>query len=196
MTIRENFKVKNQTLNLQQKIVVPAEPAFQKVSGHVFGWLTDVRTGEKTHFDLGKNVIVQDASVLMGILLKSPSTLTGGLQYLAVGTGAIGWNLQQPPAATSSQTQLEAELFRKTFSKTAYIKTDGSGDESSTPTNIVDYTTIFAESEAVGPLVEMGLFGGNATGVPNSGYMFNYKTFPVINKSATSTLTFVWRITT
>lgn len=169
----------------------------QKITlkGEVWAFLEDIQTGEKEKINIGKNVITLNASVLVARLLKD-SDETNGLLFLAVGTGAVGWNLQAPPAATNQQTQLEAELFRKTFESSNFVKTDGSGDVSAIPTNIVDYITTFDVGEAVGPLVEMGLFGGDATGVPNSGTLFNFRTFPVINKSSTSKLTFVWRITT
>jgi len=190
----KQYQVKQDSFARSQTEII-TEPVFPSISGEVWAILKDNDTGKEEKIYIGKNVITVGASILIARLLKD-ATSTNGLLYLSVGTGALGWNLQNPPAATSQQTQLEAELFRKSFSKTAFIKTDGSGDESTIPTNIVDYTTTFAEAEAVGPLVEMGLYGGDATGVPNSGALFNYRTFPVINKSPNSTLTLVWRITT
>lgn len=103
-----------------------------------------------------------------------------GIMTLAVGTGAIGWDLQNPPAETASQTFLEAELIRKTFSSKTYI--DGGGDPIVSRTNVIDFTTTYLEAEAVGPLVEMGLFAGNTvdgTNPPdstatNGGTMINY----------------------
>ena len=194
------MKINNDKLNLEgsvyaQQLTNIYNEQTLTLKGEVWAFIEDVNNGEKTSIDLGKNVITLDASVLVARLIKD-STATSGLLYLAVGTGATGWNLQKPPAGTNTQTRLENELFRKTFAQTAFIKTDGSGDESSTPTNIVDFVTTYEAGEAVGPLVEMGLYGGDATGTPNSGTLFNYKTFPVINKSAASRLTLVWRITT
>jgi len=116
-----------------------------------------------------------------------------GIMTLAVGTGDIGWDLQNPPAETSAQTLLESELLRKTFALRTYI--DGAGDPTVTRTNIVDFTTTFLEAEAVGPLVEMGLFGGVGATASNSGTMINYRVFAVVNKSSTSRLTIVWRLT-
>jgi len=146
-------------------------------------------TEEKRHW---KNVIVDVASELMAELMKENSGVQG-IMTLAVGTGAVGWDLQNPPAATAAQTQLESELIRKTFDSTNYV--DGVGDPTVTRTNIVDYITTYTESEAVGALVEMGLFGGTGSTSPSSGTQVNYHTFPVWNKPSTSTLTIVWRLT-
>jgi len=138
------------------------------------------------------NVIVDVASELMAELMKENSGVQG-IMSLAVGTGAVGWDLQNPPAATAAQTQLETELTRKTFDSTNYV--DGGGSPTVTRTNIVDFITTFTESEAVGALVEMGLFGGTGATSPSSGTQVNYHTFAVWNKPSSSTLTIVWRLT-
>ena len=114
------------------------------------------------------------------------------IKHIALGTGNVSWDLQAPPAATSSQTQLEAELIRKEFTSVNFVTTGGA--VSPTPTNILDCTTTFLESEAVAPLVELGLFGGDSTATANSGSQVNYKTFKVINKPSTSTLTITVRL--
>ena len=159
-------------------------------SGEIFATMTHKDgTKEDRHF---KNVIVDVASNLMAQLMKENSGVPG-IMTLAVGTGDPGWDLQNPPAATAAQTQLENELFRKTFDSTNYV--DGSGNPTVTRTNIVDYITTFAETEAVGALVEMGLFGGTGSTTANSGTQVNYRTFPVWNKPSTSTLRVVWRLT-
>jgi len=116
-----------------------------------------------------------------------------GILTLAVGTGAIGWDLQNPPAETANLTVLFSELARKTFASKTYV--DGSGNPTVTRTNVVDYLTTFLESEAVGPLVEMGLFGGNGALNPNGGTRVNARHFAVINKPATSQLSILYRLT-
>jgi len=159
-------------------------------SGEIFATMKHKDgTEEKRHWN---NVIVDVASELMAELMKENSGVQG-IMTLAVGTGAVGWDLQNPPPATAAQTQLEAELTRKTFDSTNYV--DGSGNPTVTRTNIVDYITTFTETEAVGALVEMGLFGGTGSTSPNSGTQVNYHTFAVWNKPNTSTLTIVWRLT-
>lgn len=142
------------------------------------------------------NIIVNSASVLIARLLKDNSEPSGGITYLAMGTGGVGWNLQNPPQPTTSQTILENEIARKAFTTedVTFINPE-TGSPTIIPTNVVDYTATFAETEAVGPLVEMGLFGGDATDLLNSGTEVNYRTFPVLNKTNSMTLTIIFRIT-
>jgi len=148
--------------------------------------------------------------------------LLHGLQYLAVGVGILVdpllpydkitnpvntalWDLQNPPAETLTTVKLQGEIFRKAFTSWSFVKPDGSDSVDNggvpVPTNVLKLVTTFMESEAVGPLTEMGLFGGNAAAFGNngegkdSGYMFNYKTFPVWNKSSDSRLTVAWILT-
>lgn len=161
-------------------------------------------TEEKFHF---RNVIVDSASLLIARLLADgqssldPGGPNHGIRVLAVGTGDPAWDPNTPPTATATQSQLEAELARKRFSNVTFIKTDGSGLPSTEITNIVDYQTVFNESEAVGPITELALFGGgtgsqNIDTTPNSGTMINYRTIAVINKPNTATMSVVFRIST
>lgn len=143
-----------------------------------------------------KNIIVDICSDLIAewaFTISPPDTPVPGIQTLAVGTGDVSWDLQNPPAETTSQTLLESELIRKTFSSKTYV--DSGGNPTVSRTNIIDFTTTYLESEAVGPLVEMGLFGGTNATSTNGGTMVNYKTCAVINKPSTSRLIIVWRLT-
>jgi hypothetical protein len=150
-----------------------------------------------------RNIIVDSASLLIARLLADgqttldPSGPAHGIWVLAVGTGNISWDNSNPPAATATQTSLESELARKRFANVNFVKTDGSGLPASTVTNIVDFQTVFNESEAVGPIMELGMFGGDAdVSVANSGTMVNYRTIAVINKPNTATMSIIFRITT
>lgn len=159
----------------------------------------DAEIIEKVEF---KNLIVNSASVLMAQRMApsaDTSTTTAGdfiangLQYLAVGqgvqeTGTSGFDYQNPQPAAVTNIKLRDELFRKTFTSWSFIDSTTSNTVS-TPTNIIQVVTTFLESEAVGPLVEMGIFGGDATSTKDSGYMFNYKTFAVWNKPNDARLT-------
>jgi hypothetical protein len=80
---------------------------------------------------------------------------------------------------------------------------------------VIDLTTTFLESEAVGPITEMGILGGdidinmavrNPVLPPNGPYdptvdvsgkdtLLNYVTFPVINKPSDGRLNWTWRLT-
>lgn len=165
---------------------------------------------DERHFN---NVITKDASIFLARLCKDPDEPTSGIFALAVGTGDVGFDLQNPPAATSNDRALIAEIARKQLSSTAFI--DSGGNPTAIPTNVVDFTTTFSESEAVGPLIEMGLIAAPIdttpplTAVPVTpatpydpaldlttfDTLFNSRRFPVINKQNTTTLTIVWRIT-
>lgn len=184
-----------------------------RLRGEVFMNLHDVTTGKLIDSRHYENIITKDASILLARLCKDAVEPTKGIFALAVGTGDVGWNLQSPPAATSNDRTLVAEIARKQTSSSTFI--DVSGNPTAIPTNIVDFSTTFSESEAVGPLVEMGLIASPIditpplTAVPvtpatpynptidltNYDTLFNKKNFAVLNKNNTTTLTLVWRIT-
>jgi len=173
------------------------EERMGKLSGAWRMTLKDSKTGVVIEERRGTNIIVNSASVLIARLLKDSHEPDGGITYLAVGTGGVGWDLQNPPQPSNTQTELENEIARKAFTTqdVTFIDPD-TGDPTVVPTNVVDFTCTFAETEAVGPLVEMGLFGGDATDLADSGTEVNYRTFPVINKTNSMTLTIIFRITT
>jgi hypothetical protein len=182
------------------------------IRGDVFFTMRDTRTGDEQTWEK-HNLVVLDASILIARLMKDNAEPPKGIFALALGTGDAGWDPMNPPAPTNTQRALYSEITRKTFSETQFI--NSSGTPVAYPTHIVDFTTILTESEAVGPLVEMGLIGGNiSTNLsiknpvtpPHGTYdptvnltlyetLVNYLTFAVINKPATSTLTIVWRLT-
>lgn len=187
------------------------EDARYHIKGDVFLTLRDARTGEVQDHREVHNLVVRDASILIARLMKDSQEPPHGVFCLAVGSGDVGWDPMNPPSPTNTQRSLYSEISRKTFTETAFI--DAGGLPVAYPTNVVDFTTTFTESEAVGPLVEMSLLGGNIVisprnpvTPPNGSYdptvdlttketEVNYLTFPVINKPATSTLTTVWRLT-
>jgi len=166
------------------------------LSGQYRMVLRDAATGRVLEVREGKNIIVNSASILIARLLKDSHEPNGGITYLAVGTGAPGWNIQNPPQPTNTQIKLNQEIARKAFTTEDVSFIDpATGDPTTVPTNVVDYTMTFAETEAVGPLVEMGLFGGDATDLKDSQTQVNYRTFPVLNKSNSMSLTIAFRIT-
>jgi hypothetical protein len=184
-----------------------------KIRGDVFIELREGGTDALQERRELLNLVVLDASILIARLMKDNQEPPHGIFCLAVGTGQIAWNPMSPPAATNTQRALWSELARKTFASTNFV--DQNGIPAAYPTNVVDFTTTFAESEAVGPLDEMGLLGGNVSSnlsirnpvspangpydptvnLTNFDTLVNYLTFPVINKPATSTLSIVWRLT-
>jgi hypothetical protein len=181
------------------------DKSSKKIKGEFFITLSHNNgVEEKFHY---RNVIVDTASLLISRLLADgqtsidPSGPSHGIRVLAVGTGNTAWDPNNPPEATSNQKKLEAELARKRFANVTFIRTDGSGLPANEVTNIIDFQTVFSESEAVGPIVELGLFGGGDGSVSidttaGSGIMVNYRTLPVINKPNTATMSIIFRITT
>jgi hypothetical protein len=182
-----------------------SEDKINGLHGEYWIRLYDSTTKELVEEHHGHNIIVSSASTLIAWLLKdtvyssSPVTNSvGGIAYLAVGSGNPAWNLQNPPAPQITQTALVSETARVPFGSenTTFID-PVSGDTVSYPTNIVDYTATFSETQAVGPIVEMGLIGGDAqdTPDPSSDILVSYRTFPVINKSNSLIMSFTYRIT-
>lgn len=191
----------------------------RKIKGEIFWEMEDVVTGIVTKGKL-ENVVTLDASILIARLLKTAATPIAnqfepsfGILALAVGTGYVSWDLQDPPPATITQRSLWNEIGRKQIQSSDYITSLGLS--SGVPTNIIDLTTTFSISEAVGPITEMGLIGGDVDFnmanrnpiLPSNGpydptvnvvgldALANYVTFPVINKNASSTLSWTWRLT-
>lgn len=140
-----------------------------------------------------KNLIVNKASVLMAKRMRPGASWGAGITHLEVGTGVGTGNTQAPEAESASQTTLRSPLARKDITAWTYI--DSSGNPTETETNVVEFSVNFTENEAIGALVEMGLFGGDASNTLGTGYMFNYKVFSVWNKQAGMQLTVTWRIT-
>jgi hypothetical protein len=213
---------------LFEKIVNPRQEVKSDVStekyeknffypkGEVFFTLTEEATGEVIEERHIQNVITKDLSILIARLCRDPLEPNHGIAGLAVGTGDPTWDLQNPPQATDTQRSLYDEIERKKFS--AVVFRDPEGNVSPIPTKVLDFTAIFAGPEAVGPLVEMGLVGGDVSTptcdfsevnpiLPANGpyneyedvrekdTLCNYLTFPVINKPNSAVLTLTWRLT-
>ena len=189
--------------------VVHRETADRRPRGEVFFHLShpDGRV-EEAHRN---NLIVLDFGILVATLLAAGSTGARGITMLAVGTGATG-ALLSPDAPDERQRRLRAEICRKPFSSVVFR--NAAGAVSSVPTNVVDFTTTFNESEAVGPWNEMALLrtiSNNPTvlnpvpasfptydpTVDTSSYDLpaNYLTFPVMSKPSGSVMSLTWRFT-
>lgn len=125
------------------------------------------------------NIIVFRCLDLLANLLKNQSGIDG-LLYLAVGEGAEGWD-ESPQGEDPSTRQLVKEIFRKKIDSVNQISYS-----EETKTLIINVE--FDPDEAVGTLREFGLFGGDATDTPNSGFLINYKIHPRIDKTTTRIL--------
>lgn len=189
------------------------QDSYSGVKGDILLKLEDGETGEVLEEHHWENVITRDYSILLARLAADNVEPRHGIFALAVGTGDVGWDLQNPPAPQDTQRSLYNEIERKTFSEVQFRRDDGS--VSSIPTNVVDFKTVFTENEAVGAIVEMGLLGGdvvedmnvrNPITPPNGPYddtvdhqgkdtLVNSHHFPVVNKPSSAKMSITWRIT-
>jgi hypothetical protein len=172
--------------------------------------MRDSRTGSLLHEFRKKNVITLDAGIMAARYFKDKSEPVHSANMLAVGSGATG-SLLSPDAPDPKQRKLNAEIARKAFTSTSFR--DASGNAVAIPTNVVDFTCVFGEAEAVGPLNEMGIvstlsanpgvlnpnpdsFPTRDVAVDLSLYdvLINYLTVPVLTKPSTAILTLTWRL--
>ena len=218
--IREYFKKMGERgLAMSMRSLLQDKYERGLCKGEIFWEMRDGRTGALQAGGHLTNVVTLDASILIARLMKSATSTAHqsepsfGVLALAVGTGDVGWNTNNPPPGTNTQRSLFNEIARKQIATASFV--NAVGQVSAIPTNIIDLSTTFSESEAVGGLTEMGLVGGdistnmavrNPALPPNGTYdptlnlvgldtLVNYVTFPVINKPATSTLSWTWRLT-
>jgi hypothetical protein len=192
-------------------LCLPEGGAFKPKKGSFIVEMHDEATGKRIHHSKHKNLIVRDASIQAARLFKDNAEPNFGAYMLAVGTGATG-NVLSPDAPDEKQRKLNAEIARKAFSSTTFRTS--AGVAVAYPTKIVDFTTQFTASEAVGPLNEMGLISPVSSNPlvlnpnPNNfptyddtlditpyDVQLNYSTFALISKPATATLTVTWRFT-
>lgn len=179
-----NKKIKGEifyTVKEYGRIIATSKPELAHLTG-----------AYKPHFC---NVVTLDASVLLARLMKDNSDPAAGVAYFALGTGNIGWNILSPPAPTGTEIALETEIERVIPSLAQFINTL-TFLPSVTPTNIVDFDFDFTEAQAVGGLVECGLLGGDAGASPSiNDTLITYRTFPIISKTNTMTISFTYRLT-
>jgi len=186
-----------------------------KLYGAVDLVMVDAVSGEILQEFTRQNIITYDAGILIARLLRDSTQPSSGIHngpsMLAVGTGATG-SLLSPDAPQRGQRKLNSELARKAFSSVTFRDSDG--NQVAYPTNVVDFTTTFQASEAVGAWNEMGLvapFSQNpmvtnpinngpsnynaALDVTSKDLFLNYLTFPVISKPSSAIMKVTWRIT-
>lgn len=193
--------------------------SFCPYNGHIFFKVTD-ESGNVTESGDFKNVVTRDAGVTIARLMKSGVTSTPNVSIpkfgafaLAVGTGALGWDPKNPPLGTRNQRSLYNEVARKPFSSSNFI--DENGAVVSYPTNTIDLVATFLPGEAAGPLMELGILGGdvnpnmairNPVLPPNGVYdptvdlagkdaLLNYKTIKLFTVASNASVSWTWRLT-
>lgn len=154
------------------------------------------------------NVIVTTVKSLFARLMADSSEPAYGVWGLAIGSGDSAW-LDNPPAATNTQWQLQNELKRKQRFVTRFL--DSLGNPTTAMTTTIEIQTLFnaTNDNITGPIREMGLIGGGKSGVtnmltapywdplvanPNSVTLINYKTLPTFTMPASIDLVFSWSL--
>lgn len=139
------------------------------------------------------NLVVNSFLNLVMCLLKNQVNYTG-LQYWAVGSGASSWDSNMPTPDVSA-TRLTSEIGRVALSSSDFAFLNSDYEVSNTPTNILQVSHIFEESDCNGVWREFGLFGGNATSTLNSGIMINKRHHAIITKTEDMTIERIMRFT-
>lgn len=147
---------------------------------------------------LGHNVLTPGFATLAARLFLNNTEPLGGLLYCGIGSGDSGWNpLEQPPAAVGDETDMIAEFARKPWSNKYFVDSDAVpatvAEAIAQNLNTVDFEVVFAESEGVGSIMEIGIWGGDATATLGSGTLCDYETIGLITKPANARLSFVFR---
>lgn len=179
---------------MQQKMnqTVDTEVSNNKFVGEVTDRLIDAKTGELIEERVYNNLVVDACSTLIAGLMKG---VLSGVQYFAVGSGSSSWNNASLPSPAAGDTKLLNETYRKAITANDIKFIDANNAESATPTNRLQISVTFEESEANGELRELGLFGGNASSTKNSGYMLNRKIHSLIYKTSGMKLERIIRFT-
>jgi hypothetical protein len=101
--------------------------------------------------------------------------------FLAVGGGDPGWDTRAPPEQRET-ARLVAEAARLEVPRERVVFLDEAGAPTDSPTPRLQLSATFGPTEAVGALRECGLFGGDATGEPDTGTLLSYFIHPRIDK--------------
>lgn len=192
-------RIKRATGNMLMNIAARFTDSVRRPRGYFSGFMT-MPDGTRIELDIGKNLIVDTASILMAELISNANV--NGLTYMAIGSGGVeDWattspKYDQPLVENVNQVSLNRELARVpiTFD---FLKEDGtlSDDNGTDPTHILQCTGIFPKDAAVDqPINELGMFGRNATEDLNSGRLFNIKFFKTSFKIPGSALTYIYKL--
>ena len=137
--------------------------------------IKDIKNRRLEQTPFRPNIVVYRALDLIAGLLRCQRSL-GGILFWAVGSGDPSWDGNQP-AGDRRTTQLVNEIYRKSVDSTQDITYNPE-------THTVTIRTTIGAHEAVGEsLREFGLFGGDASSRPNSGYLINHVIHAAINKT-------------
>lgn len=107
-----------------------------------------------------------------------------GILYLVIGEGEDNWD-SQPPVPRLATSRLTREIYRQILSLDQLVYLDSKNEQTEMPTSRLEITAEFRgedlELNGSQPLREFGLFGGDATAEPDSGFMIDYVIHPRID---------------
>lgn len=158
------------------------------------GRYRDVQTGPYGKVDdrgWCPNSIVRDCNRLMAALMKRQEGMQGIL-YLAVGEGEKIWD-DSLPGPSADASKLSHEWIRQAVQPEQIVFIDANGQPTDMPSEHLEITVTLNGATlvtgGVKSLREFGLFGGDATEKPDSGYLINYVIHPRIDFMPKATLT-------
>lgn len=165
----------------------------QLIKGCYYDVLTDSQGHVQWDSGWRLNLIVQQCDVLLAALMKGHPDLQGIL-YWAVGEGEKDWDALCP-SPRPDDTHLATEIARQALAPEQIVYLDDAGkpmEPPSTPSNCLEITAEFKGEDVVlsgwQPLREFGLFGGDATEAPDSGFMIDYVIHPRVDLTPEATL--------
>lgn len=147
-----------------------------KITGVVQTWLRDAKTGNLKRYKKYTNLIVDSAKVAIAARLAGDVSVAnrGEITF-----GSVGLDATSP---VPSNVALGNEFFRKALSFLGFVD------------NVATLRMFMTTAEGNGLLKEFGLFGEDASGVADSGTMFNHVNIDE-NKTVAETLTIEAQIT-
>lgn len=134
------------------------------------------------------NQVQNTNAQLLASLMKKQAGLEG-IQYIAIGSGQASWDAGAP-TQDAGDTTLDTELYRQAVPAVDISFRDAGtlADIDPTPSNVIQVDATIGLADAVGTHREFGLFGGDASGAADSGYMVNWIVTPRIDKDALMTI--------
>lgn len=142
-----------------------------QLKGHV--QLLDAKTREV--LAESDNIVVTTGQELTGYLLINAPGITIGISYCAFGTDGT--------APADADTTLTVEAGREQIT------------QKNCALNVITLDTFFTAAESTFHILEVGLFGHDASMTPDSGMMFSHALLDYDNSGAPRDLVINWTIT-
>lgn len=151
---------------------------------HMTGHIIDkiYKNGQLVDVIEGHNLVVNSFIKLVMALCKG-ETGYNGIKYWAIGSGDPSWDTIIPNPEINA-TRLTSEIGRVSLQTSDIAFLTENMEETTSPTNILRIKHVFGANDCNGTWREFGIFGGNATGVANSGIMINKRHHGTIVKTS------------